>query len=636
MPDTRISPSLTALSFILLITIVLGILSQGGAFFWFGLAGASSTLLLIFYLNKNYRQLLVLPSSPINVLVLLFTAWCFLTVLWSVAPHISLAKAFTIMSAPVGIYSYFLLTHSAIKWEHLWRIFIAAGFVLVAYSMIEVYIGIPAPNSLFLNKNTHAAYLNLIILPTVAYYLLANNSKTRLFLGISLFLLIFSHALPGSRGATLGQFIGLLMIFYASRKEINFSQFKQLFAIYAGALILATLATSNLLRFVAYEIKEADLGRWEIWEGAINLLKDTPWYGSGVGTYWLTHPAYRHINDPSSGQNPHNDYLQFLIEAGVPGLALMLLIVFSLLFYWWKTIRKKDNSLQIKIEGSAIVGAITAVGFHAFFTYNFGVFAILFLSGILLGRLLFITGQTKNTPLLGWLPIRNNIFSLSSLAIAFVFLSYFTAISAFSNIYTRGALAYINKDITNADRLTSIAISIYPYDDRPYLLYAQIFEEILEKVVELTHSQRQSYYQRALAYIDEAKGINPYRAKNYFIHARITEKNPDLGPENWAETAESLYIKSLKTNPRYIDATKQLTNFYLDRGNYKQAAEILANQVKYYHPGNKQTLEFYNFAEPIIIQSGSKQAIILLKNKKDALIEGLKMKGVDINNETGS
>jgi O-antigen ligase len=634
MPTIKITPSLIALNLAVFLTILFGILWQGGAFFWFGFAGASSTLLLIIYLNNNYQLPLTLPKSPTNIFVLLFSAWSFLTVIWSVVPHISLVRAFTIFSAPVGIYSYFLLTHSAIKWENLWRIFILIGFVLVAYSIIEVYIGIPAPNSLFLNQNTHATYLNLIILPTVAYFLLADNSRLRLFLGISLFLLIFSHGLPGSRGAMLGQFIGLLMIFFGSKRDINFTRLKQLFGIYAVALILASFATNNLSRFAAYEIRAADHGRLEIWEGAINLLKDTPWYGSGAGTYWLTHPAYRHINETSSGQNPHNDYLQFLIEVGVPGLALLLLIVFSLLFYWWKTIRKKDCSLQTKIEASAIVGAISAIGFHAFFTFNFGVYAILFLTGILLGRLFFITGQTRKTPLLGWLPIRKQIFSFSALVISILLLFYFVAISAFSNIYTRAVLSSNKGDITNADRLNSIAMSIYPYDDRPYLLYAQIFEEILEKVVELTPSKKQAYYQNALTYLDQAQRINPYRPANYFIKARIIETNPELEPDNWAAYVEELYKKSLKTNPRYINATKQLTNFYLAQDNPKQAVNTLINQVKYWHPATKNSLRFYNFAEPIINQFGTEEDIVILKNKMDVLIEALKRKGLETTNDT--
>jgi hypothetical protein len=89
-------------------------MSQGGEFFWFGLAAASSVLLLVFYFNQSYKQPVYLPKSPINTLVLLFSAWCFLTSIWSVVPHVSFLKAVVIASAPIGVFSYFYLTRAAI------------------------------------------------------------------------------------------------------------------------------------------------------------------------------------------------------------------------------------------------------------------------------------------------------------------------------------------------------------------------------------------------------------------------------------------------------------------------------------------------------------------------------------------
>ena len=603
---------------------------QGGEFFWFGLAAASAIMLLMFYFHQSYKQPLDLPKSPINTLVLLFSAWCFLTSIWSIVPHLSFLKAVVIASAPVGVFSYFYLTRSAIKWEQLWQVIIVVGLVLFCHSAIEVYIGIPAPNSLFFNKNTHAAYLNLIILPTTAYFLLADNAGAKKFLGLSLFLLIYSHALPGSRGASLGLFIGLGMILFTGRKVIARKELKQIFGIYVGALGLATLTTSNLLRFVEYELQEADLGRWEIWEGAINLLKDTPWYGSGVGTYWLTHPAYRHINDPSSGQNAHNDYLQYLIEAGVPGLLLLILLIGSILFFWWKSLQDAELSPERKIEISAIVGAIVAIGFHALFTYNLGVYGILYLTGLLLGRFFFLSRQTSRTIFLHWLGVRKRIFTLLTAIVTVIGFGYFSGISAYSDLYVRAAQAYIDGNITKADRLNSIALSIYPKDDRPYLLYAQMYEDILENIPELEDKKRLAYFEKAMDYLDEAQKINPYRAKVYLLRGRIIESNPDLAESGDQSKVEALYRKSVETNPRFFEAVKQLAYYYAGKGEDRKASETVSNFIKYWLPTNKNTYEMYDALEPILLKARIEDHLSLLMEKKKQLKEALDRKGINI------
>ncbi len=616
------------LSLYIFATIIFGILWQGGEFFWFGFAGTSVYFLVLFYLNKNYQKSITLPHSSINILIILFSAWCFLTVIWSVAPHISLIRAFTISAAPIGLYSYFLLTTQAIKWETLWRIIIAAGMVLVVYSLIEISIGIAEPNSLFLNKNSHAAYLNLIILPTVAYYLLSNNKRTSLYIGLSLFLLIYSHALPGSRGATLGQFIGLSLILFLSRKSLNIHKLKQLGGIYFAAFALATVTTSNFLRFVKYNLEDADRGRWEIWAGAINLLKDTPWYGSGVGTYWLTHPAYRHINDPSSGQNAHNDYLQYLIEAGIPGFLLLVFLTITLIYYLYKSF-KNPPTIEASVETSAILGALIAVGFHAFFTFNLGLFSILFLMGLLIGRLLYINNDTKKIILFEKWSIRKVVFSLSIVSTTGILLIYFVSLSSLSYFYKKAINYNIKGEITLADKNNSIALAIYPYDDRPYLLYTQIFSKIIEKIPELKPVERRNYFDKSLEYFETAAEKNRFRATNYYLHAMFLKDHASKFEIDSSEEIERLLQKALETNPRHIPSSKELSLLYYSQDKVNSASQVLFDAIKYYHPNTQYTLRLYKFSEDIIQEANIDQHLQVLKEKKAEYFEIAKSKGIE-------
>lgn len=599
----------------LLITLICGILFQGGTLFWFGPAAASSILLCIYYLHKSFKKPIHLPESPLSILLILFTGWCFLTVFWSDIPATSLIHAITIGAAITGFYCYFVISSTALSWQHIFETILATGFILVAISLVQLFSGIDRPNSLFINPNTFSAYLNLIILPTAGYFLISTKPAKSQFLVVSILLLVYSQAVTASRGASLGQYIGLAMIYFVGRGEINTIKLKQFLATYLSALLLAYLTTRSLSRLVSQEIVSHSGVRWEIWQGSINLLNDTPWYGSGVGTYWLLYPPYRLFSDPAAGQNPHNDYLQYLIEAGIPGLALLVLLMGFIAYSWWKYISNRKNESNKRIEATALMAGITAIGFHSLLTFNLGIFSILFLIGLLLGRFLFVIGQTKSIIFLNQLSIRKSIFSLTLVSATVILLSYFTFISTSVFILSKARTAYSEGKMIRADKFNAISLSIYPYNDRAHLLYALIYKSIIKNIAELPKEKRLQFYNRAIEHIKEARKLNSLRPNSYFIQAQIIEEAPDIAGFNWRMEASQWYQQSLKADPRFILAIKGLANFYLTQNDIERASNTIYRALRYQYPGYKETLEFYQFAELVFRQSGNKIYMKLLKDK---------------------
>lgn len=615
------------LPFSIFVTLISGILWQGGDLFWFGPAAASSTLLLLLYVSKYYKTTTLLPRHPINHVLLLFIAWCFATVFWSEIPAISLIKAITIAAAPIGLYSYFFITGPRFQWEKLWHIILAAGLLLFIHSVIEVSIGINPPDALFLNKNTFAAYLNLILLPGASYFLLEQKSGKKYLSGTILFLIAYSHFMPGSRGASLGLFIGLGILFAMSWKYVSKKNLAQLSAIMVSAAILATMTTVSLFRFVQYDIGNIDNGRKPIWQATINLLHQTPWYGNGIGTFWAMYPQYRLFNDGSAGQNAHNDYLQYLIETGIPGEALLILLVLTIVYSWWRFIKNDHTSNQHKIEATGLIGGVIAIGLHAFFTYNLGVFSILYLSGLLLGRFIFLSQKTSQVTLFQPIPIRSSIFKLLSAATATLLILYFSAISVFSFYLDRAADEFNAGKISKADGDNAIALSIYPYDDRVYLLYVQMFEVTLEKMPELTAPDKMHFFNQALLFLSKAKKLNPYRPGNYYLHAKLLEENPELAiSASMTDNIERLYLSSIRHDHLYLPAYKRLANFYITHKQPQAAADLLFNAIQYSHPANDKTLEFYRFAESILQKQPDQKGIRLVTLKIEKLQQALALK----------
>jgi len=72
------------------------------------------------------------------------------------------------------------------------------------------------------------------------------------------------------------------------------------------------------------------------WSRAIQLIAENPWYGSGIGSWSsefnrierLRNPSHRDI--PPQG-NPHQEYLQWGVQLGVPGVLMLVVLMMSIL-----------------------------------------------------------------------------------------------------------------------------------------------------------------------------------------------------------------------------------------------------------------------------------------------------------------
>ncbi|KKL70737.1 hypothetical protein LCGC14_2101920, partial [marine sediment metagenome] len=132
-------------------------------------------------------------------------------------------------------------------------------------------------------------------------------------------------------------------------------------------LITALLAISILLSvFGIGHVKNRFQGVWdnalgkrlEIWESTIELSRDYPVIGSGLGTYSSVFQLYAPEGLSSLTRQAHNDYLELLAETGAAGV----LIVYVALIYFiylvsrnWLACSKKHG------RHMAALGALSAV-----------------------------------------------------------------------------------------------------------------------------------------------------------------------------------------------------------------------------------------------------------------------------------
>ena len=111
-----------------------------------------------------------------------------------------------------------------------------------------------------------------------------------------------------------------------------------------------------------------------VWQGAIELFKRNPLFGTGVETY-----AYAYYNVKPMMHNltsewdylynkAHNEYLNYLATTGSFGLLSYLSIIFLFLFHSFRQILKSKNSYSPILTG--ILGGFTALIISNFFGFS--------------------------------------------------------------------------------------------------------------------------------------------------------------------------------------------------------------------------------------------------------------------------
>lgn len=103
---------------------------------------------------------------------------------------------------------------------------------------------------------------------------------------------------------------------------------------YAPALVLALIVLGSAVflglepvmeryQLVTEELR-AERGRWQVWKDSMGAVRDFWATGSGLATFSKVFPIHRTFGGTTLYSWAHNDYLQLLIELGLPGALLLV------------------------------------------------------------------------------------------------------------------------------------------------------------------------------------------------------------------------------------------------------------------------------------------------------------------------
>ncbi len=228
-----------------------------------------------------------------------------------------------------------------------------------------------------------------------------------------LFTVLIACALVASwsRGAWLGSAVALAIMLFALPKQTyrGVIYALALIALISGLWLTGLLPQSIINRlttaagdFVSMEdIRGADISpmnyavveRIAHWQAAINMARDKPFLGVGLGNYEIAYDNYRLINWKDPLGHAHNLYLNMLAETGLIGLCVYLAFWLRIVALTWRVRVHPDPAARSIAIG--LLGCWSYLAVHSVFD-NLYVNNLFLHIGVLLGMLAILYRQINH------------------------------------------------------------------------------------------------------------------------------------------------------------------------------------------------------------------------------------------------
>ena len=176
----------------------------------------------------------------------------------------------------------------------------------------------------FVSPNQYAAFVELILPIAVANAVL-HRGRRLVFSGIAGFLCA-SVVAGGSRTGSVLVAVEVIAVWFlaslAAGTPRRLTAWSLAAVALSAALFTAVVGTDFLLS--RFRLADPFTGRREMFLSSLQMIRDHPWLGVGLGNWPSFYPAYAVYDDGLLANQADNDWIQWAAEGGVP-FALLLL-----------------------------------------------------------------------------------------------------------------------------------------------------------------------------------------------------------------------------------------------------------------------------------------------------------------------
>jgi O-antigen ligase len=291
-------------------------------------------------------------------------------------------------------------TDSPKRYRLLVRVIIVFGFLLAIFGLIQSFSSpdkiywlrqLPqsAPFGPFINRHHFAGYMEMTLaLPLGMLFSGAVEAERRPLYIFAVAMMGVALLMTNSRGGivSLLALIFFLVVVTGFQKKTNAEENEDaqtsrtrgavmrvgLGLALVVALVLGALALGGegaLSRFTGtVSAEDPTTGRAHFWKIALQVFRDHPVIGAGLGSFGLMYPQYDTRNGLLRVEQVHNDYLQVLTDTGLIGAALGLLFIFWL-FRQGFARRETGDAFRRGVTTGALAGCF-GVLVHSFFDFT--------------------------------------------------------------------------------------------------------------------------------------------------------------------------------------------------------------------------------------------------------------------------
>ncbi|NOR69049.1 MAG: hypothetical protein GQ532_05050 [Methylomarinum sp.] len=588
-------------------------------------------LLLSIVLVKQFyafHSVIKIPTNSYTLFFLCFVAWSFLSILWSPVPSDSFYSALIFLVLPLGLLISFWSTSKQQQYFHLT---LAAYIVII---MIKAYYQrfidpshLLAPG-FFLNKNTNAIFIAMLLLPFCTCFLTEKTTYKKHIIGFVIACGTFIIALTVSRGALLGLGIGIIILLtHVLLEKQAIKNFLKLTSYLFSGFVLAEFLTgaSYLNRAVnlssSNNLTTISAGRDYIWNSGLQMYLEQPFLGRGFNMFHSLFPQFRHLNAPDIGQFAHNDYLQFLIELGPIGLLFFIGFIITFLKSSY-TLYSKTADHNQKLQTLGLITACIAVFTHSFFTFNFYQPAPLLLMGLYMGIITQRLDHLKIQLSLSFIPCKIIFFTktgyigiltaMSVVILYFISINSFTLYKVFST-YPNNLIALEN---------TIQASSLTPFKEEYFATEANIYTLLLSKDAHMFNSEgKHQLIELGKKAVDKAIIGNPFRDLNYSNKAKLylfdsTEQ------ENHSQTIINSFSEAIRLDPFNLQSRLDLADALMHFNKKQDALNALTGGLERRYFSNYQNgILYLQILLALVIPTNDSEAIENIKQQIDQLLD---------------
>lgn len=473
------------------------------------------------------------------------------------------------------------------------RLFFITSFIISIYTLLHYYGIIPYLKefgpviSTIGQKNWISNYLALIFPIIFSFFLLGEIKRNNIFYYLLLSVLYTTLLICQSRGIwisiSLTAILAIYIIFRFKLFEVFHKNQKWLVLLLVTFLIITLVySTDNPLNKSSTSVPQRALSTFDMdsssvnvrllmWKTSLEMIKDKPLFGSGIGTFKINYLDYQaefiknnlyYAKYSGKAEEAHNEYLQMGAELGIVGVGLFLVILF--IFYSLVlNYLKKVNSNKNKIIVLGLIMGITSFLIHSSFTFPLHVPALGSGFFIILGLMMVYLKGFSYSEFNKLNDGRKNVKKrkYSRLIILFTILILIIMIFAINTLVLKPYLAevYAYKGRENLelgkydDALTDFeyAEKLDPYNGRILLNLGAtyynlgIFEEAINKL-----KQSKKYYNDHN--IHRNLGLCYKQQENY-------------------QKAEEEFKYAIYLNPKFINAYADLAYLYAIQKDYDKA-----------------------------------------------------------------